>query len=236
MNHDQSKPDALDHEQALLTHFRRHGDGEPSAELDARILAAASAAANGASNTASGTDKPALAADDRASWSERLHGWLFGTGRQRWSVAVAGLACLGVGLSLTWRTLEQAPDAYDAVPLAVPAPASAPMAAKRSESSEVMARQYAESVMQDKAQEQRKAAPQMRMQAAPSAMLAEEAPAAAMADLVAKAEPRDQLLELLALRRIGNQQAAAELLEQLQTDYPQLDIEAELVRLEEGAE
>ena len=35
----------LEHEQALLAHFRAHGSGEPSAELDARILMAASAAA-----------------------------------------------------------------------------------------------------------------------------------------------------------------------------------------------
>ena len=38
---DQREP--LDHEQALLAHFCAHGSGEPSAELDARILAAASA-------------------------------------------------------------------------------------------------------------------------------------------------------------------------------------------------
>ena len=42
----------LDHEQALLAHFRAHGSGEPSAELDARILAAASAAAREAQQAA----------------------------------------------------------------------------------------------------------------------------------------------------------------------------------------
>ena len=111
MNRDQHDP----HEQALLDHFRAHSQGEPSAELDARILAAARAA-----QVAS---KP--------SWSQRLHAWLFGPGgRQRWSVAVAGLACVGIGVSLTWRTLEQTPDAYDApMPRAVMAPApAAPMA------------------------------------------------------------------------------------------------------------
>jgi hypothetical protein len=43
-------------------------------------------------------------------------------------VAVAGVACLGIGLSLTWRTFEQAPDAFDAVPSGAPmAPAAAKM-------------------------------------------------------------------------------------------------------------
>ena len=117
---DQREP--LDHEQALLAHFCAHGSGEPSAELDARILAAASAAAREAQQ--SGTAE--------SGWAQRLHQWLFGSGRQRWSVAVAGLACLGIGVSLTWRTLEQTPEAFDAVPPSVAmspaAPAPAPMA------------------------------------------------------------------------------------------------------------
>ena len=81
----------LDHEQALLAHFRAHDSGEPSTELDARILAAASAAAREARQA----DKP------ESGWAQRLHQWLFGSGRQRWSVAVAGLACVGIGVSLT---------------------------------------------------------------------------------------------------------------------------------------
>lgn len=236
MNHDQSKPDALEHEQDLLAHFRTHSHGEPSAELDARILAAANAAASAAAGKAPETGKAVSTPDERASWGERLHGWLFGTGRQRWSVAVAGLACLGVGVSLTWRTLEQTPDTFDAVPHSVQlAPTAAPMAAKRAESAEIMARQLSGSALQEDAAEQRKAVPQLRMQAAP-AMLAEQAPAEALAELVAKAEPRDDLLQLLALRRAGEQQAAAELLARLQAEHPQLDIEAELVRLEKDAQ
>ncbi|PZR31521.1 MAG: hypothetical protein DI524_18360, partial [Ectopseudomonas oleovorans] len=129
---DQREP--LDHEQALLAHFCAHGSGEPSAELDARILAAASAAAREAQQ--SGTAE--------SGWAQRLHQWLFGSGRQRWSVAVAGLACLGIGVSLTWRTLEQTPEAFDAVPPSVAmspaAPAPAPMAAKRAAESESVAR------------------------------------------------------------------------------------------------
>ncbi|QNG99549.1 hypothetical protein [Pseudomonas sediminis] len=213
MNHER---EPLDHEQALLAHFRAHGSGEPSAELDARILAAASAAAREARQA----DKP------ESGWAQRLHQWLFGSGRQRWSVAVAGLACVGIGVSLTWRTLEQTPDAFDAVPPSVAmspaAPAPAPMAAKRAAESESVARM---------------AVPQERMRSqAPSADIA-EAPVAStaaiapMAELVIQSEPRETLLRLLELRKANKQKEAQRLLEQLKADYPQLDIEAELEHL-----
>ncbi|WP_296231337.1 hypothetical protein [uncultured Pseudomonas sp.] len=213
MNHER---EPLDHEQALLAHFRAHGSGEPSAELDARILAAASAAASEARQA----DKP------ESGWAQRLYQWLFGSGRQRWSVAVAGLACVGIGVSLTWRTLEQTPDAFDAVPPSVAmspaAPAPAPMAAKRAAENESMARM---------------AVPQERMRSqAPSADIAEApmastAAIAPMAELVIQSEPREALLRLLELRKANKQEEAQRLLEQLKADYPQLDIEAELEHL-----
>ena len=207
----------LDHEHELLAHFRVHGSGEPSAELDARILAAASAAAREA--------QQAEAVSDKAGWAQRLHQWLFGSGRQRWSVAVAGLACLGIGVSLTWRTLEQTPEAFDAVPPSVAmspaAPAPAPMTAKRAAETEPMARM---------------AVPQERMRSqAPSADIS-EVPARAtaiapMAELVIQSEPREALLRLLELRKANKHEEAQRLLEQLKADYPQLDIEAELEHL-----
>ena len=102
----------LQQEQQLLQHFRQHSQGEPSAAVDALILAAARQAITPATPSA----------------AQRLHGWLFGQGsRTRWSVAFAGLATLGISLSLTWRTQEQAPTAYDMpAPVAADAPA-APM-------------------------------------------------------------------------------------------------------------
>ncbi|MFV3386507.1 hypothetical protein ACNFCJ_13915 [Pseudomonas sp. NY15364] len=213
MNHER---EPLDHEPALLAHFRAHGSGEPSAELDARILAAASAAAREARQA----DKP------ESGWAQRLHQWLFGSGRQRWSVAVAGLACVGIGVSLTWRTLEQTPDAFDAVPPSVAmspaAPAPAPMAAKRAAENESVARM---------------AVPQERMRSqAPSADIAEApmastAAIAPMAELVIQSEPREALLRLLELRKANKQEEAQRFLEQLKADYPQLDIEAELEHL-----
>lgn len=203
----------LDHEQALLAHFRAHGSGEPSAELDARILAAASAAAREAQQ----------AAKAEPGWAQRLHQWLFGSGRQHWSVAVAGLACVGIGVSLTWRTLEQAPDAFDAVPpsaaMSPAAPAPAPMAAKRAAETESMARM---AVPQERMRSQ---APSADRAEAPMASAAAIAP---MAELVIQSEPREALLRLLELRRAGELEQAQRLLEQLQADYPQLDIEAEL--------
>lgn len=102
----------LQQEQQLLQHYRQHSQGEPSAAVDALILAAARQAVAPATPSA----------------AQCLHGWLFGRGsRTRWSVAFAGLATLGIGLSLTWRTQEQAPTAYDMpAPVAAEAPA-APM-------------------------------------------------------------------------------------------------------------
>ncbi|MFN3767661.1 MAG: hypothetical protein ACK4TD_04800 [Ectopseudomonas guguanensis] len=211
----------LDHEQALLAHFRAHGSGEPSAELDARILAAASAAAREA--------QQAEAASNKAGWAQRLHQWLFGSGRQRWSVAVAGLACVGIGVSLTWRTLEQAPDAFDAVPPSVlmsPA-APAPMAAKRAAEQEAVA-PIAAPQERMKSQAMARQAPSADMAEAPMASAAAIAP---MAELVMQSEPREALLRLLELRRAGEQEQAQRLLEQLKADHPQLDIEAELAHL-----
>ena len=211
----------LDHEQALLAHFRAHGSGEPSAELDARILAAASAAARE-------TQQPAKA---ESSWAQRLHQWLFGSGRQRWSVAVAGLACVGIGVSLTWRTLEQTPETFDSVPPSVAmspaAPAPAPMAAKRAAETESMARM---AVPQERLKAEVVARP-----AQPAAMADEPMTSATaiapMAELVIQSEPREALLRLLELRKANKQEEAQRLLEQLKTDYPHLDIEAELEHL-----
>ena len=102
--HDQD----LQQERQLLEHFREHGRGEPSAAVDALILAAAHDAL--------------VDAQPRLNWSQRLHAWLFGAGsRTRWSMAVAGLAVFGIGLNLALHTREQLPQTYDA-----PAPASAP--------------------------------------------------------------------------------------------------------------
>lgn len=213
----------LDHEQALLAHFRAHGSGEPSAELDARILAAATAAAREA--------KQAEAVSGEAGWAQRLHQWLFGSARQRWSVAVAGLACVGIGVSLTWRTLEQTPDAFDTVPPRVAtspaASAPAPMAAKRAAESESMARM---DVPQErfKAEAIARPAPPAAVADEPMASVAAIAP---MAELVIQSEPREALLRLLELRKANKLEEAQRLLEQLKADYPQLDIEAELAHL-----
>lgn len=102
------QPHDLQQERELLEHFRQHSRGEPSAAVDALILDAARQAVS----------PPA----PRPNHVQRLHAWLFGAGsRTRWSVAVAGLAVVGIGLNLALYTREQLPPVYDA-----PAPVSAP--------------------------------------------------------------------------------------------------------------
>ena len=124
-------------EQTLLEHYRQHSQAQPTAAMDALILAAAAAQLNRA--------KPPV-----SNWRQRLHAWVFGPGHQlRWSLALGSLASIGLGLTLSLRTLDQLPPAYDlgeppspktasqpaAAPLVAPkvAPANAPMAAAESE-------------------------------------------------------------------------------------------------------
>lgn len=253
MNHDQPTPDKQ--ELQMLAHFRAHSVGEPSAELDARILAAARAA---------------ITSDKQPSWNERLHTWLFGAGgRQRWSLALAGLACLGVGVSLTWRTLEQSPDAFDEVPSgAIMAPATvsgevAPLVAPMAESAAApeqesrVSESPAEPSMQaysDKAEQKKQLAPaapaplqeEMAREALadqqPQLGAAAEAPAAKAPPVktltrsksTAEQQLHGELQRLLKLRRDGWVDEADALLLKLMRDYPQLNIDAELKRVEQA--
>lgn len=242
MNHDPHSPDEL--EQQLLGHFRAHSHGEPSAELDARILAASRAA---------------LASEPQPSLSERLHAWLFGgASRQRWSVALAGVACLGIGVSLTWRNVEQTPDAFDAVPagaLMAPAPTAARQAAPAVPLAESAPADLAESY-------EPQAAPAIQAYSADAAkaekksaaveLLREEVASPALADQAAQSAPapralakpaagiadeqalQSELQRLLKLRRDGWNDEADALLLKLMRAYPQVDIDARLQQLEKA--
>lgn len=274
----------LQQEQQLLQHYRQHSQGEPSAAVDALILAAARQAIAPATPSA----------------AQRLHGWLFGRGsRTRWSVAFAGLATLGISLSLTWRTQEQAPTAYDMpAPVAAEAPA-APMrgemvpqlarevhhpsaeveykkaeaASKKAEAAESVARAVAPSVAYRAAPSvtavQPQAAPAKPAAAPPAEALSDaaadlaesvasapeaEAKVKAVAGGQAKAQAQTvtpgqasmlaervpplelRLREVLRLRTEGRQDEADKLLQALRAEYPQLDLEAELKRLQGEAE
>lgn len=249
MNHDQHRLD--EQEQQMLAHFRQHSGGEPSAQLDAQILAAATAAVRRA---AVDEAKPGLSA--------RLHSWLFGAGgRQRWSVALAGVACLGIGVSLTWRTFEQAPDAFDAVPSGAP---MAPAAARMAPQSAPMHAPLAESAaISDEAERSRAAQPAPVIQGysadaakaekklsagASNQLLREEVAADALHDAVpavsapekaaeAAGSQAEQLLHselqrLLKLRRDGWTDEADALLLQLMREHPEVDIDAQLQLLQ----
>lgn len=218
------------HEQDLLEHYRRHSDEQPSAQLDARILAAALAATQ--------EQKPGLA--------QRLHRWLLGAGsRQRWGVAVAGLATLGIGLSLTLRTYEEAPDRFDA-PAApammrapAPAPAMAPPAAPA-------AAPYAAAPSNDSAaaggamEELAKPAPMSKKKAVDSAKgeARELSDAQVQPDMRVQGklqafteeagEPRTSLLHLRDLQGKGLKAEAELVRESLRQRFPDLDIDKAL--------
>ncbi|WP_372876530.1 hypothetical protein [Pseudomonas sp.] len=233
MNRDQHEPQDVAHERALLDHFRAHSRAEPSAEMDARILAAARAA------------QPS----GQRSWNQRLQDWLFGPGgRQRWSLGLAGLACVGIGVSLTWRTLEQTPDNLEMpIPRAVMAPA-APMA--DTAAPQTLARERAAApAMQGYAEPRQKAekkqsmpilAEDARKQAADEAGALLAAPSAELPMAAAESVPlagmatEKALMQLLELRRAGKVEEAQRLQRRLQLDYPQLDIEVQLERLEQS--
>ncbi|MDX1724241.1 MAG: hypothetical protein R3355_14180 [Pseudomonas sp.] len=234
MNRDQHEPD----EQALLEHFRAQSQAEPSAELDARILAAARAAQ----------------ISSTPSWSQRLHAWLFGQGgRQRWSLALAGLACVGIGVSLTWRTLEQTPDNLEgSMPRAVMAPAApmadttAPPVPAREQAAAPAMQRYAEprqkaekkqsmSVLMEDAGKQAPGATEALADApVPSAELPMAEESAPQASMAVKPDAEKALMQLLDLRRAGKAQEAQRLQQHLQLEYPQMDIEAQLERLEKS--
>lgn len=256
MKHDQHMAD--EQERQMLEHFRQHSSGEPSAQLDAQILAAASTAA-----------RSAAAAEARPSMGARLHRWLFGAGgRQRWAVALAGVACLGVGVSLTWRTFEQAPDAFDAVPSGA---AMAPAAARMAPQSATVPTPQAESAaLADEPQRSRAmqsalqtqgygadaASAEKRLSADVSnQLLREESSADAMHEQLPQAarapteqalsnaaEPagnqaqqqlHSELQRLLKLRRDGWKEEADALLLQLMRNYPELDVDAQLQQLQQ---
>ena len=215
MTRESHKPDST--EQDMLEHYRRYSADQPSPALDKRILAAAAAQAS--------KGKPNL--------GERLQHWLAGHGgRQRWSVALAGMATLGIGLSLTLRTQEQGHEQFDAppaqvAPIAAPAPLSRAAPATYASppvQAEKKAPAMADSVAGDEAA--RQTAESASMQEAPKA-------AEASAPLL---EPDASLRRVMALRQAGKREEAAKLLDELRTQYPQRDIAGELRKLERGRE
>lgn len=238
-------------EAQLLTHFRQHSQGEPSAELDARILAAATAEARRA--------KPA-----QGGWQDWLQRLLAPSGM----AALAGVACVGLAVSLTWRTLQEpaarmplevSQPMSAPIPEALPAAASAPppvteetaafsdslpaadsSMASSSTANRAMAKREAPVAAQRSA-ERTAAAPaasakkSLLLPAAPPVQIM-AAPAAASSEELAKAKSpapslEGSLRQLRQLRESGQQDAAAALLVELQQRYPQRDIEVELQRL-----
>lgn len=191
-------------EAALLEHFRRHADAQPSAQLDARILAAARTAA---------TARPA--------YVRRLARWLFGR-PQRWSAALAGVAVLGIGLSLTLRTFEPAPRHVDAaLPASAPVPATESLYSVPAQAPAAAAAAAAALAPLAESADLRDASPTAKRKAAPALSLARPA----------LPEPQASLYRLQALQRQGDAQAVRRAREDLRRRFPQLDIERALGEL-----
>ncbi|WP_252274091.1 hypothetical protein [Pseudomonas subflava] len=253
--HDQD----LQQEQQLLGHFREHNRGEPSAAVDALILAAARQAAEA----------------PRPSLSQRLHAWLFGAdSRSRWPMAVAGLAVFGIGLNLALQTGDQPSEppalarapapalqemapageqamspqykkaerslagsvesqaAFSASPPAAAAPRQVPMAKPQSAPMEALADSAA---APSEREEARTPAADMNKAAEARALVQQHAQAAAgKAAMLAEDVPSlpERLRAVLQLRAEGKQGEADQLLAALKGEYPQHDLEAELKRLQ----
>ncbi|SHL86163.1 hypothetical protein [Phytopseudomonas punonensis] len=181
-----------DHDELVLRHVREQSREQPSAALDARILAAATHAA------ADQHPKP------QGFWQRLLNGLSDASARRRWSAAFGCLALVGVGLGLSLRTLEQAPDRYDApvstlqrqAPIALPAPASPAPVAEMAEVPKTMARMAA------------KAAPLPQ-------------------------DVQNALREIAELRAQGEGEEAERRMERLKAEHPALNVEAELQHLPE---
>lgn len=246
----------LHQERQLLEHFRQHAQGEPSAAMDARIIAAA---------------REALA-QSKPSAAQRLHAWLFGAGSRstRWSMAVAGLAVFGIGLNLALNTRDRLPQAYD-TPAPTAASAPAPVLREVAPAMEAQrhsrAREYvqAEPAPAERALAEsdtalpisppaaapRPMAPAPMADAAKPAKPGIEAHMAAKtkAQVEAKAEARshtgagaqalaeesppleERLRQVLRLREEGQREQADRLLAELRQEYPRQDLDAELERL-----
>ncbi|KAF1051817.1 MAG: hypothetical protein GAK43_02233 [Stenotrophomonas maltophilia] len=192
-----------DAEATLLAHYRQHDTAQPPATLDAAILAAARQHAR---------PNPRLTA-----WQRLLH-WLAAGSRPRWSMALAGLATLGVGLSLTLRNLD-APPLYDAplssvatppAPAALPAPAPAPAPKASALFGRLEAKREA-------------AKPSIAQDMAEATAPAAEPPA----------EPHASLLLLRSAQREGRTGEVQRLRKALAERFPQLDIDAELAHLKD---
>lgn len=233
------------HEQELLEHYRRHSAEQPSAQLDARILAAARAAVE----------------EKKPSFAQRLHHWLLGAGsRQRWGVAMAGLATLGIGLSLTLRTYEEAPNRFDApvapammrspAPAPAMAPPAAPAAAPYAAESSMAAPQMDSATAGASVEELAKPAPMSKKLAVEAAKAKAQASHRELADAkaqptaqaqgklqalaedsLASAEPRASLLHLRDLQEKGQKEAAERVRESLRQRFPDLDIDQALKEL-----
>lgn len=252
----------LQQEQQLLEHFRQHNRGEPSAAVDALILAAARQAAEA----------------PRPSLSQRLHAWLFGAdSRSRWPMAVAGLAVFGIGLNLALQTGDQpseppalarapapalqemapageqamspqyknaerslagsveSPAAFSASPPAAAALRQAPAAKPQSAPVEALADSAAAPSEREEARTP--AADMNKAKAAAQArtLVQQHAQAAAgKGGMLAEDVPSlpERLRAVLQLRAEGKQDEADQLLAALKGEYPQHDLEAELKRLQ----
>ena len=226
---------------ALLKHVREHSTAAPSAAMDALILKAAAAA----------VVPPSLQQRFLAGKSSPRWGW---------SLGFASVATIGLGLSLSLRTLEQpealydqampAPTQYSAPQPEEPMSAPAPALKKSSPAAPAAAPAKAKALTPSQANAERQAV-QPRAEAArkstavqPSELLAEDLAAPALqadgqaqsADYAASVPPaltlQQALQQILRLRSQGAATEAQVQLTALKQHYPAVDIDQQLQQLE----
>lgn len=185
----------------LLEHYRQNQQQEPSAALDASILAAANAQLRK-------TQPPSV-------W-KRLHSWLFAGNNGRWSAAFGSLAVVGLAVGLVFNSYQ--PE-YDN-----PLPAAAP--AMQSYSAPAPALKVERQAQAKSAPLQRKL---MQENSAADEVMAESVlPSPPVVD---SDDMQVQLQQILQLRENGQSSQAQALITALQEQYPTLNIEQELQEL-----
>lgn len=207
----------MNNDEQLVEHYRQNQRQEPSAALDASILAAANAQARNA--------RP------HSLWM-RLYSW---GSHKRWSVALGSLAVVGLAVGLVFNGYQQSSSIYDN-PLPAAAPAMQGYAAPALKR-ERMAESQSAPIQHQRMQQSEAADALSAESAMPAEPVVEAHEASKSQTKIASGVLADtgdleaQLQQIIQLRKDGHTQQAEALVKALLKQYPTLDIEQQLQEL-----